>query len=132
MFKTIKIAAIIAAIVSLTGCSATLGSRQDMADVGISTVVGTAAGAVFGALACGRGNPDCVRQMAAAGMATGAAVGIADVQNQRAMQMAQQPVNSMYCERAFDARSNQWVLVNCRQAVAQTTIGTGVPNWVPR
>ena len=132
MSKMTKITAIIAMIASLTGCSATLGSRQDVADVGISAGIGTLAGAVFGGLVCGRGNPDCVRQMAGAGMATGAAVGIADVQNQRAMQMAQQPVNSMYCERAFDARSNQWVLVNCRQAVAQTTIGTGVPNWVPR
>lgn len=126
-----KLISIVLVAFSLTGCMATTASRQDVTDVGISTGIGTLAGAVFGGLVCGRGNPDCVRQMAGAGMATGAAVGIADVQNQRAMQMAQQPVNSMYCERAYDARSGQWVLVNCRQAVAQTTIG-GVPNWVPR
>lgn len=121
---------ILSSFLMLGGCASL--DQRSMRDVGVSGLAGTAAGALFGALACGRGNPDCVKQMAAGGMAVGAAAGYAEMQNRRAMEMAQQPIQSKYCERAYDARSGQWVLVNCREAVAQTTIGQPVPKWVPR
>lgn len=130
MFKRAAIAVLV--LVMSTGLYAQQRDFFDnIVEIGKHAVVGTAAGAIVGSLACDRRNSDCRRQMAATGMVAGGAVGYAGIQNSRAMEMAQQPVTQMYCERAIDPRTGQWVLVNCREAVSQTTIGRR-PYWVPR
>lgn len=131
MLKKIS-AIVLMAVVASCANAQQRGFFDAVVEVAVNAAVGTAAGGVVGSIACGRRNHDCQRQMAAAGMVTGGVVGMADIQNRRAMEMAQQPVTQTYCERAIDPRSGQWVLVNCRQAMNQTTVGRGVPYWVPQ